>query len=232
MVVRLGSLSSAVGLRTRTDAPYAELDLGRIVGVLWQFLLRHREHVWIGSILLVAGLAHGINMYNLPYFENDEGTYMSQAWSVLAEGQLAPYTYWYDHAPLGWIQIAGWTFITGGITSFGPSIYSGRVLMLLMQIGSTLMVYAITRRVSGSIFAASFAALAFCLSAWGTYYHRRILLDNIATFWMLLSIVLLLSPRLTLRKVWLSATALAVSVLSKELTIFLVPVLAYLVFNR
>jgi hypothetical protein len=47
---------------------------------------------------------------------------------------------------------------------------------------------------------------------------------------MLLSILLLLSERLSLKRVWLSATALGISILSKEITIFLVPVLMYLVF--
>jgi len=49
---------------------------------------------------------------------------------------------------------------------------------------------------------------------------------------MLLSIFVLLAPRLTLSKVWVSAAALAVSILSKELTIFLVPAMAYLVWYR
>ena len=38
-------------------------------------------------------------------FQDDEGTYTSQAFSVLEDGRLAPYTYWYDHPPLGWIQL-------------------------------------------------------------------------------------------------------------------------------
>jgi hypothetical protein len=215
----------------RTAEPSDRLDFGRAV-TPWQWLVKHREALWIGVILLVAGLMHGINMFGLPYFENDEGVYMSQAWSVLSQGQLAPYTYWYDHAPFGWIQIAGWNAITGGIASFGFSVYSGRILMLLFQLGSTFMLYKIARRVSGSAFVGGFAALAFATSAWGIYYHRRVLLDNVTTFWMLASILLLLAPRLSLRRVWLSAVALAFSILSKELTVFLAPAVAYLVLYR
>jgi hypothetical protein len=41
------------------------------------------------AILLVAALVHGFNMFHFPYYEDDEGTYMSQAWTVVHEGQLA-----------------------------------------------------------------------------------------------------------------------------------------------
>src|SRR3990172_5042803 len=73
-------------------------------------------------LLAVSGLSHAINMFGFPYYENDEGVYMSQAWSLLREGKVAPYTYWYDHAPVGWIFIAVWVFLTGGFFTFAPSI--------------------------------------------------------------------------------------------------------------
>jgi 4-amino-4-deoxy-L-arabinose transferase-like glycosyltransferase len=191
----------------------------------WEWLL-------LIAILLAVALLHGLNMFHFPYYEDDEGTYMSQAWAIVKEGQLAPYTYWYDHAPLGWIQIALWAILTGGFHTFGSIIQSGRVLMLLMQLGSTFMVYRIGKTLSQSILVATLAALMFALSPYGIYFHRRVLLDNITTFWMLLSILLLVLDRLSLKRVWLSALALGTSILSKELTIFLVPALTYLVYIR
>ncbi|MGH7863280.1 MAG: glycosyltransferase family 39 protein, partial [Candidatus Dormibacteraceae bacterium] len=146
-----------------------------------RWVLAHPETLWVIGILVVAGLAQGVNMLHFPYDETDEGTYMAQAWAVLHQGQLAPYTYWYDHAPLGWIQIALWTVLTGGFYTFGSAVDSGRVLMLGMQLGSVLMVYRIARRVSDSVLGATIAALTFSLSAYGIYYHRRVLLDNITT---------------------------------------------------
>lgn len=202
------------------------------VRTVTRWVASHWEALLIVTLLVAAGLAHGINMQNFPYYETDEGTYMSQAWAVVHEGQLAPYTYWYDHAPLGWIQIAVWAVLTGGFHRFGTAVESGRVLMLLMQLGSTYTVYRIGRRVSGSIFAATLSTLFFALSAYGIYYHRRVLLDNIATFWMLVSIVLLVEKRVTLSQVWLSGLALGVSILSKEDTSFVFPALALLVFIR
>lgn len=202
------------------------------VKALYLWLIRHREWLLIATILSIAALLHGLNMFHFPYFEDDEGTYMSQAWAIVKESQLAPYTYFYDHAPAGWIQIALWAILTGGFHTFGPIIESGRVLMLLMQLGSTFMVYRIGKNLSQSTLVATLAALMFALSPFGIYFHRRVLLDNITTFWMLLSILLLVSRNLSLKRVWLSASALGISILSKELTIFLVPVLAYLVYIR
>jgi hypothetical protein len=90
----------------------------------------------------------------------------------------------------------------------------------------------IARRATRSPLAGVIATLAFSLSAFGLYYQRRVILDNIAAFWMLLSIYLLTSERLTLLKVWASAVALAISILSKELTVFLIPVMTYFVWWR
>ena len=104
----------------------------------WQ----HREVFWLLALVLISALVHGINMQMVPYFENDEGTYMSQAWAVLREGKLAPYTYWYDHAPGGWLVIALWAALTGGFHTFGQTNESGRVLMLLLQAASTAMLRA------------------------------------------------------------------------------------------
>src|SRR6266542_5223658 len=61
-------------------------------------------------LVAVALIAHGLNMFHYPAFSltDDEGIYMAQAWALLREGRLAPYTYFYDHAPGGWILIAGW----------------------------------------------------------------------------------------------------------------------------
>lgn len=202
-------------------------------------VVKHRERsrlYWeialVVLLLVIAGIVHGVNMFHYPYIEDDEGTYMFQASAVVHIGKLAYYTYWYDHAPAGWIQIALWSFMTGGFHTFGSSIYSGRVLMLIIQSASTLLVYRIGRNISKSMMVPFAAALLFVLSPYGLYYHRRILLDNIATMWMLLSIYWLVSGRPTLRGYWFSAISLAISVLSKEITIFLVPVMLGMVYWR
>src|SRR5258708_13487619 len=79
-----------------------------------------RSEMWLVIFLmLIAGIAHAWNMFHFPYFENDEATYVSQAWSFIHGVQLSPYIYYYDHAPLGWIFLGLWFFVTCGLTTFG-----------------------------------------------------------------------------------------------------------------
>jgi 4-amino-4-deoxy-L-arabinose transferase-like glycosyltransferase len=191
-----------------------------------------RRRVWIAVALMLAivAVAHGYNMLHYPYLEDDEGTYFSQAFAVFHLGRLAPETYIYDHAPFGWIQIAVWQLLTDG-ARFGYGLASGRVLMLLFQLGSALLVFGIGRRVTGKVWVGLLAAALSSLLPFGMLYQRRILLDNIATFWILASFYALTGPA-TLRRVWFSAAALAVAVLSKEIAIVAFPTMVVLVSRR
>src|SRR3989339_1922598 len=90
-------------------------------------------------ILFISAVAHMTNMFGFPSYREDEGTYMSQAWAIIHQHQLASYTYWYDHAPLGWILVAGWNVLTGGFYTFGSSIDSARMFLLLMHVVTVLL---------------------------------------------------------------------------------------------
>jgi hypothetical protein len=188
----------------------------------------HDRPMLLASCLVVAlvVVSHGHNMLHYPYLEDDEGTYASQAWAIFHLGRLSPYTYFYDHAPLGWIQIALWQLIPSGV-GLNDVLAADRVLMLVFQLGSALLVLAIGRKASGKVWVGLLAAVLFSLSAYGIPYHRRVLLDNIATFWLLVS-VYLLAGEVTLRRVWLSATAIGIAVLSKEVAVAAIPALAVL----
>src|SRR5689334_23981805 len=85
---------------------------------------------WLLAVCLLTGLAtHAWNLFHYPLYLTDEGIYTEQAWSVLHEGRLSPYTYFYDHAPMGWLTIAGWVgVLPGGFQQFGNAINTGRVL--------------------------------------------------------------------------------------------------------
>ena len=181
----------------------------------------------VAFVMVLVLASHGINMLNYPYLDADEGTYVGQGWAVFHQWRLAPYTYFYDHAPLGWIQLGLWD-VAAGTVQHGYGLASGRFFMLALQLGSALLVYGIARRVSGRVWVALLAVTVFSLSTYGIYYHRRILLDNIAAFWILASLFLLVD-RLSLRRVWLSALAMGIAVLSKEIAVALIPAYAVLV---
>ncbi|MEK7571566.1 MAG: glycosyl hydrolase family 8 [Patescibacteria group bacterium] len=188
------------------------------------------ETLIIASLLLLSALAHGYNMFQFPYYENDEGVYLSQAWSLVRFGELSPYTYWYDHAPGGWIFIALWTLVTGGFFTFDFSLNTGRVFMLVLHIFSALFLYKVTKVLTKSTLAATISVLFFSLSPLGIYFQRRLLLDNIMVFWTLLSLYALIDYRKKLRHIILSAIAFGFAILSKETAVFLAPVYLYAIY--
>lgn len=178
-------------------------------------------------LVVVASLAaHGINAFNYPHYEQDEGTYMMYAWAI-TRGLISPYAYGYGHPPLAWIQIAAWVKLTGGFSTFGNAINSGRALMVLCAGGCTLLVYLIARRLGLTFFAALLAVILFAFSPLSITFQREVLLDNFATFWFLLSLYLLIAGRSHLFFIMGASLCFGISVLSKEVVIILLPAMIY-----
>src|ERR1700737_3224778 len=148
----------------------------------------------VDRFLLVLSLAtgaatHGFNQFNYPLYITDEGIYIQQAWSVLREASLSPYTYFYDHAPVGWLVIAGWVAILPSqFQTFGNAIDTGRALMLVVHVTSTFLLYRVTARVSGRKAAAVLTAFLLNGSPLAIFYQRQVLLDNLMVMWLLLAL--------------------------------------------
>jgi 4-amino-4-deoxy-L-arabinose transferase-like glycosyltransferase len=193
---------------------------------------------WAGQVLvlfsLVSGAAtHAWHLFAYPLYITDEGIYMEQSWSVLREGALEPYTYFYDHAPAGWILISGWvSLLPPQFEAFGNAINTGRVLMLILHILSTYLLFQVTYRFSRSLSAATIACFFFNFSPLAVYYQRQVLLDNMMVFWLLLSLYLLTHGDARVLTVMFSGLAFGIGVLTKENAIFFVPVLAYLLYTQ
>ncbi len=186
----------------------------------------------ISAVILVVIFSHAFNMFGYPYYENDEGIYMSQAWSVATQGKLSPYTYWYDHAPAGWLLIALWSKLSGGFNTFGLAVNSGRVLMLLLHLAIAYFIYQISKKYTNNIWTGLLAVLVFALSPLAIYYQRRVLLDNIMVFWLLWSLVILLKNKLSSWQYYLSAVIFALAVLTKESAVIFYPAILYLIMLR
>jgi 4-amino-4-deoxy-L-arabinose transferase-like glycosyltransferase len=184
------------------------------------------EAILVMFALLGTFVTHAYNMFNFPRYELDEGTYMSYAWAIL-HGSIASEPYGYGHPPLGWIQIAGWIQATGGFFTFGTAINSGRVLMLLYALGSALLVYLIVRRMSGSASAGLLALVIFSFSPLSITYQRQVFLDNIAVFWLLMSLYLLVVGNSRLKYVIGAAICFGIAFLSKETTAVFFPAIVY-----
>ncbi len=185
------------------------------------------EGLGVTLILGASLLFQALYMFHARY-EAAEGTLMANAQAIL-QGKITPYAYDYSLPPLGWIQIAGWVKLTGGIASFGNAINSGRVLMLVMAGTSSLLLYLVTRRLSGSRGAALLAMLLYTLSPLSLYYRDQVLPYNIGIFWLLLSLWLVTISKSRLGMFALSAAALSIAVLSDGLFLIFLPVMLYAV---
>lgn len=192
---------------------------------------RHRPGlVLVGVLLLLAAVVLGAGATRFPAFSDDEGTYVAQAWAVLAEGSLAHYTYWYDHPPLGWLQLAAAGWLLDPILS-GPAVVEGRQLMLLPALASCGLLYMLARRLGLKRGFAAAAVLLFALSPLSVSYLRMVYLDNIALPWILAAFVLAASPRARLWAYAASGACFAIAVLSKETSLLLLPALLLLVWQ-
>jgi 4-amino-4-deoxy-L-arabinose transferase-like glycosyltransferase len=188
---------------------------------------RRRSSAWLLPLLLVAGAVHRINLAGAPQRIDDEGTYTAQAYAVERFGELAHYTYWYDHPPLGWLQIAGWTSLTQAFDRLEPAVLAGREAMLVAHLVSVALLWVLARRYDFGRPAAAAAVLVYALSPLAVQFHRTVYLDNVATPWLLGAFVLALSPRRQLVAFAASAACFAIAVLSKETYLLLLPFLAW-----
>jgi 4-amino-4-deoxy-L-arabinose transferase-like glycosyltransferase len=197
------------------------------------------NRVLLGVSILTGAVTHGFNLFNYPLYITDEGIYIQQAWSVLREARLSPYTYFYDHAPAGWLAIAGWVaFLPSQFQTFGNALDTGRALMLIVHVISTFLLYRVVARLSGSQVAAVIAAFLFNVSPLAVFYQRQVLLDNLMVMWVLLALFLI-----TGRDNWRdgdlrivaamgAGLSFGIGVLTKENAIFFAPALGYLLYRR
>ena len=229
---RTPSVDDLLQGRARRPAPRPGVRAWmRTVVRVW--LRRHRTSlVLLSCLLVVVGAVHGIGMTRSPLPVDDEGTYMAQAWAVQVRHALTPYTYWYDHPPLGWIQLAGWTFVTHGFSGSTLAVDAGRRIMLVYALADAGLLYLIARRLRLSRAWASVAVLAFALSPLAVDYQRMVYLDNLAMPWVLGAFALALTPRRRLWTFGASGACLAVAVLSKETFLLFAPALMYQVWQR
>lgn len=181
----------------------------------------------VSGLMLVSGLVSGLNMTGYPERFEDEGTYVSQAWAVKEKGTLAHYTYWYDHPPLGWIQIAGFFTLFDGLHRYGSAITAGREFMLILHLLTVGLLYALARRLKIRRAAAVVGVLLYALSPLAVEFSRYVFLDNVALPWLLGAFLCALSPRRSLGSAIGAAACMAIAVLSKETLLVLLPVLLY-----
>jgi len=178
-------------------------------------------------LLVLVGAVHAIGMWSFPRWVDDPGTYLSQAWSFQYRHALSPYSYIYDHAPAGWIQLALWSMLTNGFNRYASAIGFGNECMLLAKLASCALLFALGRRLQFSRLGAAGAVLLFGLCPLELMYSRWTFLDNLVTPWLLLSFVLAASPRRSIAAATGAGLSFAMAALTKETALVALPALVW-----
>lgn len=201
-------------------------------GVRTWFRVHAASLAWLVPVLLVTVAVQAWNMMGTPQRIDDEGTYTAQAWAITHLGEITHYTYWYDHPPLGWAQIAGYASLTGAFARYPFAVDAGREAMVFFAAVSGILVFVLSRRLGAHRATAAVATLVFGLSPLALQYHRTVYIDNVATPWLLAAFVLVLSRRQQLAGFAAAAACLGIAVLSKETYLLALPFLIWIAIRR
>ncbi|MEV4135815.1 glycosyltransferase family 39 protein [Dactylosporangium sp. NPDC049742] len=187
----------------------------------------------LAPLLVLAGLVNGWNLHGWPGRVNDdEGTYVNQAWALLDHGALSHYTYWYDHPFLGWAIIAGYAGLTDGFDRAPSAVMVGREVMLISAVVSCALLFLLARRLRFSRGWAGAAVFLFAVSPLAVYFHRMVFLDNLATMFVLAALAAAASPRRSVGAALWSAIWFASAALCKETIVILLPALVWLLVQH
>src|SRR4051794_27436625 len=66
----------------------------------------------LAAVLVLVAVIQAQNMFNFPFQQDTEGTNTANAWALVNEGKLSPYTYAYEEPPAGAIVLAGWQIVS------------------------------------------------------------------------------------------------------------------------
>ncbi|MEX5297013.1 glycosyltransferase family 39 protein [Kocuria sp. CPCC 205268] len=197
-----------------------------LLGPAWS----HR--LTIAALGLAAVLLGTWNLTGASEYVDDEGTYAAQAFSVL-EGDLAPYTYQYDHPPLGWIQMGLLAWLPK-LLVLGDGTYVGatRFAIVPFFVATVLLTYLIGTRLGLRRPLSALAGTLVLLSPLFLTAGRQVFLDNVGLPWLLLAFYLALNSRKALWHHIGAGIFFALAVLSKETMAIFGPSLLAALLNQ
>jgi 4-amino-4-deoxy-L-arabinose transferase-like glycosyltransferase len=182
-------------------------------------------------VAVITATVHAVGVFTFPALADDEGTYVAQAWAVRS-GELAHYTYWYDHPPAGWIQLAALDWLPQALFPGSHPVAASRAVMVLAWSVSGALVYLLGRRLGLHPVWAVAAGLLTTLSPLTVTLGRQVYLDTLAVPWVLGTFLLITTRR---RHLWMYVAAGAsfgMAVLTKETTLVLLPAVLLALFQH
>jgi len=182
-------------------------------------------------IVCASTVLHALNMASAPQRLGEEGSTVGRAWTLEHLGSFAPPAYWYEHPPLGWLQLSAWTWATSAFERAPSAVAAGREAMLVAYLISAVLLWVLARRLGLARWAAALALVVFGLSPLAVQFQRPIFLANLATPWILGAFVLACSPRRRLGGFAASGACLGVATVTNYAALLVLPALALQVWR-
>jgi hypothetical protein len=183
------------------------------------------------ALICASGVIHALNMASAPEWRTEEGTAVGRAWTLEHLGSLAPPTYWYDHPPLGWLQLTAWAWLTSAFERAPTAVAAGREAMLVAHVLSACLLWVLARRLGLARWAAALALVVFGLSPLAVQFQRQVFLDNLAMPWVLGAFVLACSPRRRMVAFAASGACIGIATLTTYTALLVLPALGLQVWR-
>ena len=182
----------------------------------------------IAAVAVAAvGAVHARNMSAAPGAGSEEGVLVGRAWTLQSVGSLGRAIDWYDHPPLGLLQVRVWTALTSAFERAPTAVAAGRELMLLAFLASAALLWVLGRRLALDRWATGVALALFGLSPLAVHVHRELALDNLAVPWALAAFALASNPRRPLAAYAASGACIAAALLTSESSVVFVVLLLW-----
>ena len=218
--------------RSSTGRSRRLLRASALIRLLAWLRANHLDAVAVVAAVAPTVVVHAWGMQRFPAFFDDEGAYVSQAYAVDKLHALAPYTYWYDHPPLGWILLGGLGEADVPVQPvFVRRLRAPGRSSFFSSPSSAVLLYGIARRLSLSPGTSALAVGLFGLSPLAVDYQRMVLLDNIATPMLLAAFFLALTPRRRMVAYAGAAVCFGAAILTKETFLLFLPALALAIWT-
>ncbi|MFD3508286.1 ArnT family glycosyltransferase [Nocardia sp. NPDC058666] len=218
------------------SAPTTERPLATVTEIApapTRFTARRKTQLLVAVLTLCSGVVTAIGITGYPIRFGDEGVYIAQAWAIPNLHALAHYTYWYDHPPMGWVQMSIWFELTRSLQRWSDNtVMAGREFMVVVRMATAALLFVLARRLGMRNGWAALAVMLFVFSPLAVHYGRMVLLDNIALAWLLASFALALSPRRRWGAAVGAAVCFTVAVTTKETLAIAAPALAYALWRH
>lgn len=184
------------------------------------------------SVGVLGAIIHLVNLSGAPQRTALEGSNIAQAWALLNLDNLnltdvGGSSLAYAWPSLGWLQLAGWTGLSGAFQRYDGAVFAGREAMLIAHLLAIPLLWMLARRLGFARPFAAAALLVYVLSPLAVHAHRSVAFANLATPWLLAAWLLALAPRRQAVAFAGAASCFAIAALTQPSYVIFLPLIAW-----